>query len=104
MNHLTPDELIDAVERSLSPARSAHLAECARCTLEVAQLSTILDDSRAAKVPEPSPLYWDHFSSRVRTAIAAEPIAPRVARWFQWPVLVPVAGLALLVFTLLSTV
>ncbi len=105
MNHLTPDELIDAVERSLSPARQAHLTECARCGLEVTQLSTILDDSRAAaEVPEPSPLFWDHLSNRVRTAIAAEPMAPRTGRWFQWPILAPVAGLVLLVFALVSAV
>jgi hypothetical protein len=71
--------------------------------VEVAQLSAILRESRAVDdVPDPSPLFWDHFSHRVRTAIAAQPVAPRFAHWFQWPVLVPIGGLALLVFALTS--
>jgi hypothetical protein len=103
MNHLTPDELIDAVEETLAPARRAHLTECTRCSVDVTQLSAILRESRAADaVPEPSPLFWDHFQQRVRAAIEAEPAGRRFAHWFQWPVLVPFAGLALLVFALAS--
>lgn len=29
---------------------------------------------READVPEPSPLFWDHLSQRVREAVAAEPV------------------------------
>ena len=36
-----------------------------------------------AEVPEPSPLFWDHFSARVRDAVAAEG-APRRAALFGW--------------------
>ena len=46
MNHLTPDELIDAVEETLTAARRAHLTECPRCGAEVAQLAAILQESR----------------------------------------------------------
>jgi len=102
MNHLTPDELIDAVEETLTAARRAHLTECPRCGVEVAQLAAVLQESRVVEgVPEPSPLFWDQLSNRVRTAVAAESnAAPRFAHWFQWPVLVPFVGLALLVFAL----
>jgi len=103
MNHLTPDELIDAVEETLAPIRRAHLHECRRCGLEVTQLANVLRESRAADaVPEPSPLFWDHLSDRVRRAVAAEPLAPRFAHWFEWPVLVPLAGVALLILALAS--
>jgi hypothetical protein len=103
MNHLTPDELIDAVEETLAPVRRAHLHECGRCGLEVTQLAAILRESRAAAaIPEPSPLFWDHLSDRVRRAVAAEPLAPRFAHWFEWPVLVPLAGVALLILALAS--
>jgi hypothetical protein len=103
MNHLTPDELIDAVEETLAPVRRAHLHECRRCGLEVTQLAATLRESRAADViPEPSPLFWDHFSERVRKAVAAEPVAPRFAHWFEWPVLVPLVGVALLILALAS--
>ncbi|MBA3269536.1 MAG: hypothetical protein H0T71_03425 [Acidobacteria bacterium] len=103
MNHLTPDELVDAVEATLAAARHTHLQQCPHCSREVVQLAAILRESRHVDVPEPSPLFWDHFSDRVRQAIAAEP-APRFAHWFEWPVLAPMAGLALLIFALVSAV
>ena len=45
-------------------------------------------------VPEPSPLFWDHFSARVRGAVAEEGV-PRRSFW-TWPRLVmPVAAAAM---------
>jgi hypothetical protein len=45
-------------------------------------------------VPEPSPLFWDHFSARVREAVAAEGL-PRRPLW-SWPRLaMPVAAAAM---------
>lgn len=35
----------------------------------------------ALDVPEPSPLFWEHFPNRVRAAIAAEP--PRQPVWWR---------------------
>ncbi|HEV3214204.1 MAG TPA: hypothetical protein VGZ27_00695 [Vicinamibacterales bacterium] len=32
---------------------------------------------REVDVPEPSPLFWDHLSQRVRDAVADEPLPPR---------------------------
>lgn len=41
--------------------------------------------ANALDVPDPSPLFWEHFPARVRAAVAAEPgdapVAPR--RWWQ---------------------
>ena len=104
MTHLTPDEVVDAVERTLDRDRRAHLAGCAGCTEQVAALSRLLSTARAVDVPEPSPIFWERFSDRVRAAIAAEPNLPRRQRWFAWPVLAPVAALALLVVALAGAI
>lgn len=37
--------------------------------------------SRALDVPEPSPLFWEHFPGRVRAAVTAAPPAPAAAWW-----------------------
>jgi hypothetical protein len=105
MTHLTPDELIDAMEEMLAPGRQAHLATCETCQRELAGLSTALRDAKQVSVPEPSPLFWQHFSARVRVAIDQD-TAPgsHWPGWLRWQVLAPVGALALLVLTLLITV
>jgi hypothetical protein len=52
-----------------------------------------------ADVPEPSPLFWDHFSTRVRDAVAVEPPRRTWADLWTWPrALVPAAvGIAVVV-------
>jgi len=46
------------------------------------ELDDIVDRvSRALDVPEPSPLFWEHFPGRVRAAVQAEPAAAS-ARWW----------------------
>jgi hypothetical protein len=106
MTHLTPDELIDAVEGTLAPALQTHLTRCATCDEEVSRLRAVLREARAVAVPEPSPLFWDHFSTRVRAGIETEPVAERrwLPAWLRWPVLVPIAALALLVMALVISV
>jgi hypothetical protein len=104
-SHLTPDELIDAVDGTLAPLRRAHLDTCEACHQEAATLRGVLGEVRVADVPEPSPLFWDHLSARVRAAIADETAghAPApVRRWFQWPVLAPLAGLASVLLALIA--
>lgn len=108
MNHLTPDELIDAVEGTLDPARHEHLASCELCRREVAGLASVLTEARQVEMPEPSPLFWDHFSARVRTAVDGETALARRnlggGGWWRWPVLVPIGALALVIFALMSAV
>lgn len=105
MNHLTPDELIDAVEGALASDRLAHASSCVGCRDEVGQLASILSEARAVAMAEPSPLFWDRFSDRVRKAIAIEPApARRLPQWLQWPVLVPLTGMAMLLLTLVSAI
>jgi hypothetical protein len=109
MSHLTPDELIDALDAALVPARRAHLDTCERCRGEAAALRALLGDVRASQVPEPSPLFWDHFAARVRATIGTEDARAADAetattRWFHWPVLAPFAALALLVLALIASI
>lgn len=105
MTHLTSDELIDAVEETLDAARQPHLDTCEVCRQQVADLASVLGEARAVAVPEPSPLFWEHLSQRVRTVIAAEPPAAGGwgsgwGSWLRWPVLAPIAALALIVMAL----
>jgi hypothetical protein len=102
MTHLTPDELIDAVEDALDSDQRRHLAICETCRASVADLERLLQHTRHVPVPDPSPRFWDHFSARVRAAIATEgsPAQAVPFEWLRWRVLVPVSVLALLVATL----
>jgi hypothetical protein len=77
MSHLSRDRLLEAVEADAAPDAAAHLASCARCRSEVEALRRTLDEVRAVDVPEPSPLFWDHLTLRVREAIAMEPALDR---------------------------
>ena len=107
MTHLTPNELIEALERRAASGRESgggggHLAECQQCQRELADLEAILSDAKQAGVPEPSPLFWSHFSGRVRTAIDSEVLPAHAWRsWLRWQVLVPFAAMAMIVLGLL---
>ena len=101
MTHLTSEELIDAVEGTIDEARQPHLDTCDVCRQQVADLASVLGEALAVAVPEPSPLFWEHLSQRVRTVIAAEPpAAGGWGSWLRWPVLAPIAALALIVMAL----
>ena len=105
MSHLTNDELVDAVEQTLRRARLDHIDTCESCRVQVHRLAAILHDVRAVATPEPSPLFWEAFSAHVRAGIVDQP-SPRVQGfpvWLRGPVIVPIAALALLVFTLATT-
>ena len=71
--HLTPDELIDVAEGTRRESSLPHLASCGVCRRQVADLRAVLSTVASIQVPEPSPLFWEHFSVRVRDAIAADP-------------------------------
>lgn len=102
MTHLTPDELIDAVEGTLAADRQKHVLACATCRDETVRLTAILGETRITDIPEPSPWFWDRFSARVQAAIAEQeiPRARWTPQWLRWPVLAPLAGLALVIMAL----
>lgn len=105
MTHLTSDELIDAVEGLLAPERQAHLATCGQCQVALADLSSVLNEAKQASVPEPSPLFWPHFSERVRVAIDQD-TAPgsNWPAWLRWQVLLPLGAVAMIILALLIAV
>jgi hypothetical protein len=92
--HLRPDELIDVVEGARTEQSVPHLAACEGCRRQLAELKAMMSAAAEVEVPEPSPLFWDHFSARVREAVAADG-APRRSFW-TWPRLaVPAVAVAL---------
>jgi len=100
MRHLTPTELVDALDGTLSADRTAHLTSCEACSRQQRQLLNLLAETRQVDVPEPSPLFWERLGDRVRVAIHHEPPAVRRPRWFAWPVLAPLAAMTVLVVAL----
>jgi len=102
MTHLTPDELIDALE---GVRHQAHLAECERCRRELDDLAAVLADLQQASVPEPSPLFWPHFSARVRTAMDRDaPPAGTWPSWLRWQVLLPLGAAAMIILGVMFSV
>jgi hypothetical protein len=108
--HLNAEQLVDLAEGTLAERATPHLDECDTCRRALAQLRATLLDAGAVPgerdVPEPSPLFWEHLSARVRESVAAEGL-PHSVRWlerwrraleprFVWPALVGVAGACVL--------
>jgi hypothetical protein len=99
MKHLSVDDRLALIE-ALGEPRHPHLAGCEQCRSEVASARAVLSGARETDVPEPSPLFWDHFSARVSARIDAEPGATAVRRRMPWRVLVPLAAaVAVMVMT-----
>lgn len=78
MKHLSNEEILAAVEGSADHA--SHLTACDSCRTRVDELRRVLSLASEVDVPEPSPLFWDHFSERVRDAVSTEP-QPQLAGW-----------------------
>ena len=74
--HVKPDELVDIAEGTRAESSAPHLATCDDCRRQLADVRTMMSAAAEVEVPEPSPLFWDHFSARVRRAVASDG-APR---------------------------
>ena len=90
MRHLSPEELLDLAEGILpgtAPATAAatqlaaHVGECLACREQVAELRGVVATVVDVAVPEPSPLFWDHLSARVREGVAADLARPALSWW-----------------------
>jgi len=86
MGHLTAAQLVDLAEDNasgLSEASSSHLRSCSACRDQLEELRKTMAVVGQVEVPEPSPLFWEHFSERVRVAVADEHIGAGrgVDRW-----------------------
>lgn len=106
MSHLTPEEVVDAIDHELRDDRHEHWRTCAACRARTDQLRQVLHDAKTADVPEPSPLFWPYLAQRVNTAIDLDAAAQTTARpgWLRWTVVTPAAALALVVTALVITV
>jgi hypothetical protein len=83
MRHLTPEQLVDLAEGTLAAPSTPHLESCEACQAKVEALRRTLSAVAAVDIPEPSPLFWDRLSARVREAVEAEPAngTSKFARW-----------------------
>jgi hypothetical protein len=92
MRHLSRAELVDFVEASphMPSARARHVSTCHECRAEADALRSIRALAMTDDVPEPSPLFWDHFPARVADAVREEvpgrsPDASAGTGWFRAP-------------------
>ena len=95
MSHLSPDTFVDLLDGSRSERSVPHLVSCLACQRQLAELRATWEAAEAVQEPEPSPLFWDHFSARVHEAVSAEPM-PR-QRWppfAHWRMAVVAVGAA----------
>lgn len=101
-SHLSASELVDLAESTLPLDRADHVDTCPSCAAAARDLRATLHGAQTAReeVPEPSPLFWDHLSSRVQHAIVHD--APSASSWWAAGprTLAPLATFALVVLVL----
>jgi hypothetical protein len=68
--HVNAEALVDIAEGVRPESSEPHLAGCERCRTQLRELRAMMSEVRGVDVPEPSPLFWDHLSSRVSEAVA----------------------------------
>ena len=76
MTHFTEMEFIDLLEGRLPAERARHADACGICRTQIEHLRAALANAADADVPEPSPLYWEHFARRVDDGIDAAGARP----------------------------
>jgi hypothetical protein len=103
MSHLTSDELIDAIEGLLPSEQQAHLSSCLECQQQLDELASVLSEAKQVSVPEPSPLFWQHFSTRVNEGIDNQ-AAGAWPQWLRWQVLLPLGAVAMIILALMIAV
>lgn len=103
MTHLRETEFVDFAEGTLGASRSAHLEACASCRERAEEIAAALREASAVEMPEPSPLYWEHFSARVHDQVAHEAL-DRGSSWttIAVRVLMPLAVAAAVVVAIVS--
>ena len=79
MAHLTADQFVDIADGVLAETDAPHLAACAECRQQLADMRALMTEASDVEAPEPSPLFWDRLSMRVREAVAED--AARSRSW-----------------------
>jgi len=77
MAHLRAEELVDIAEGTREESSAPHLASCGACRAQLADLRRTMTAAAEVGVPEPSPLFWDQLSQRVREAVASDAAGAR---------------------------
>jgi len=83
--HLNETELIDLLDGVLPAVRREHAAACPECRHKGEMLSHATERIAGREVPEPSPLFWEQFSARVRQSIAEQPPQSRLRALLTFP-------------------
>ena len=83
MTHLTDEQIADAATGGLAASQAAHLSVCAACAAKVRELEAVVREVAAVDVPEPSPLFWQHFTRNVKDGID-EPQTIRAGWRLPW--------------------
>lgn len=84
MRHLDEAEFVDLIDGRLEPSLAWHVDECDACRSRAASLRDVLGDVQADEGPEPSPLFWTQFASRVSAAVRDEAPVPAPPAWLGW--------------------
>src|SRR5262249_53958131 len=82
MGHLRPDQFSDCSEGVETESARSHLLSCSACRAQVEVLRAAVAAARNVDVPEPSPLFWDRFSTRVHEAVQAEATRSTKRTWW----------------------
>jgi len=87
MKHLSRAELVDFIEASprMPAGRTRHVSTCDECRAEADALRSMRALAATDEIPEPSPLFWDHFSARVADAVREETPGEDATAWMRWP-------------------
>lgn len=83
MMHLSEVELVDLLDGALPLARERHLDECDSCRATATRMRAAFALAKDVEMPEPSPLFWEHFSARVHEGVRGAE-AGQTAGWFGW--------------------
>ncbi|HET7698890.1 MAG TPA: hypothetical protein VFK57_24440 [Vicinamibacterales bacterium] len=100
MRHLSPSEFVDLADGSLPRDRAAHAEGCEACRAQAAAVRDALRLAGSAPVPEPSPLFWDHLSARVREAVAGTRPSPGSGWGFGFQPIAAALAIGVLVFSI----
>ena len=100
MAHLTAEQMLDVAEGTQLAAEFAHLSTCAACQAQIEAIAGTIALAADVEVPEPSPLFWDHLSARIRDRVAREAVPD--AWWWpafasSWRMAIPAAAAIVLV-------
>ena len=78
--HLNAEQFVDIADGTRPESSAPHLTVCEPCRAQLCELRAMMAAAKDVNVPEPSPLFWDHLSSRVSEAVAAEAGDARLKR------------------------